>query len=252
MSPIRTRIFESPENGCAQVASEIAQLVRERSTLGRKLVLGLAIGDATLPLYDELAYLHREEGLSFKNVVTFNVSEYRGLDSAHPCSARAFMDRHLFSLIDIPKTNIHFLNGVVPAHQIEKHCADYEKKITRAGGIDYQILCTGRSGSIGANEPGSPIDSLTRLVKLTPSTRVDAQVHFPAPADVPTHAITMGCRTILDAKRIVLLAWGLKRCRIIRRTLDGAVSHALSASYLRTHPGASVYLDTYSASLLRK
>lgn len=252
MPTIHTRVFASPENGCSQLASEIAQLVRGRCAIGRKLVLGLATGQSTLPLYDELAYLHREEGLSFANVVTFNACEYHGLEPGHPSSARAYMDRHFFNLVDIPKANIHFLDGTVPAAQLDHHCSDYEKKISRAGGIDYQILGMGRSGSIGGNEPGSHIDSGTRLVQLAASTRREAQADFSNIAEVPTHVITIGCRTILEARKIVLLAWGVRTCRVIRRAIHGTISQALSASYLRTHPVASIYLDSSSASLLQK
>jgi glucosamine-6-phosphate deaminase len=250
--PLRFRVFENPDSASALIASEIAQLIRERAHLGRMAVLGLATGNTPLPLYDELIYLHREEGLSFRNVITFNLDEYVGLDSSHPWSFRSFMQEKLFDHVDILPGNIHFLAGNLDESKIRTHCASYERKISAAGGIDFQILGIGRNGHIGFNEPGSAIDSRTRWVKLGDMTREDLAPAFDGIENVPTHALTMGCSTILKARKIALLAWGSKKSRIIRHALKSPVSSKVCASYLQTHAAAQFILDVAAASQLQK
>ncbi len=249
LPPIQYRVFESPDSACVQVAAEIAQLIRERATLGRSAVLGLATGKTTRPLYQELVYLHREEGLSFQNVVTFNLDEYLGLRDTDPRSMRFFMQREFFDHVDIPAANIHFLSGVADAC-VAARCAGYEKEIVQAGGIDYQILGIGRNGHIGFNEPGTPISSRTRKVDLHEMTRTDAISAFGEIENVPTQAVTMGCGTILKARKIALLAWGSKKNRIVRRAVEGPVSPKTCASYLQTHPAARIYLDVPASLIL--
>lgn len=249
---LRYRVFENPDSASAQVASEIARLIRERATLGRTAVLGLATGTTPLPLYDELIYLHREEGLSFHNVITFNLDEYLGLDSDHPASFRSYMQRTFFDHVDLPPANIRFLSGKTAAAAITAHCVAYERKISSAGGIDYQILGIGRNGHIGFNEPGSAIDSCTRSVLLAETTREDAAPAFDGIANVPAHAITMGCGTILKARKIALLAWGSKKSRIVRRALESPVDPKISATFLQTHAAAQFFLDVPAASQVRR
>lgn len=249
---LRFRVFENPDSASAQVASEIARLIRERATLGRTAVLGLATGSTPLPLYDELIYLHREEGLSFRNVITFNLDEYLGLETGHPASFRSQMQRKFFDHVDLPPANIRFLSGKPAAAKTTAHCAAYERKITAAGGIDYQILGIGRNGHIGFNEPGSAIDSRTRRVQLDEATREDAAPAFDGIENVPTHALTMGCGTILKARRIALLAWSSKKSSIVRRALESRVTPKISASFLQTHAAAQFFLDLPAASLLRR
>ncbi|MES2920510.1 MAG: glucosamine-6-phosphate deaminase [Verrucomicrobiota bacterium] len=251
-SPLRFRVFENPDSASAQVASEIAWLIRERATLGRTAVLGLATGRTPLPLYDELIYLHREEGLSFQNVVTFNLDEYLGLASDHPASMRYFMQRTFFDHVDVPPAHIHFLSGSLADGGIPAHCAAYERKITDAGGIDLQVLGIGRNGHIGFNEPGTTIDSRTRRVQLDEMTRHDAEAEFGGLANVPTQALTVGCGTILAARKIALLAWGSKKSRIVRRALERPVTPKVSASFLQTHPATQFFLDLPAASLLSR
>ena len=251
-SAARFRVFENPDSACAQVAGEISQLIRERSVLGRPVVLGLATGKTPLPLYEELVYLHREEGLSFQNVVTFNLDEYLGLEPTHPAGFRSVMQRNLFDHVDIPPQNIHFLPGIIPDGEIAARCAAYEKEITRAGRIDFQILGIGRNGHIGFNEPGSTLNSRTRQVELCELTRGDAAEEFKGLENVPTHAVTMGCRTILASRKLVLLAWGAKKAPVVRRAIEGPVTADVSASYLKTHPAARFFLDPPAATLLKK
>lgn len=243
-------VFDSPEAASRQVASEIAQLIRERSSRGRQTVLGLATGSTPLPLYQELVRLHQEEGLSFKQVVSFNLDEYLGLKQDHPESYWTFMHRNFFDHVDILPENINIPSGTVSGNEIEAHCADYEARIRKAGGIDFQILGIGRTGHIGFNEPGTPIDAVTQKIHLDELTRRDAAPSFGGIENVPTEAITMGCGTILRARRIALLAWGSKKAAIVRQAIEGVITDQVSASFLQTHPAATFFLDRDAASQL--
>jgi glucosamine-6-phosphate deaminase len=249
---IRYRVFENPDSASAQVAVEIAHLIRERATLGRTAVLGLATGQTPIPLYDELIYQHREEGLSLKNVITFNLDEYLGLGPTHPASFRSYMQQHLFDHVDIPDKNIRFLSGDIADENVASHCAAYEKQINTAGGIDFQILGIGSNGHIAFNEPGTAATSRTRRVMLRETTREDAAETFEGLENVPTEALTMGCATILRARKIAMLAWGSKKARIVRRALQGPVTPRVCASYLQNHPNTQFFLDPMAASVLRK
>jgi glucosamine-6-phosphate deaminase len=247
---MKYRVFETPESACVQVASEMALLIRERAILNRTAVFGLTTGKSTVPLYQELIYLHREERLSFQNVITFNVDEYRGLEAAHPSSSRAFMQREFFDHVDIPPQNIHFLSGMTSALDAPAFCSAYESRIAAVGGIDYQILGIGRNGHIGLNEPGTPINARTRMVKLHETTRTGIAVKFGGIESAPTHALTMGCGTILEARRIALLAWGARKNRVVKRAMNEPISSKTCASYLQTHSHASVYLDVPASLVL--
>ncbi|MES2996799.1 MAG: glucosamine-6-phosphate deaminase [Verrucomicrobiota bacterium] len=242
--------FESPAAACKIVAAEIAGLIRSRNESGQSVVLGLATGGTPIPLYQELIRLHREEGLSFKNVITFNLDEYLGLPREHAESYWTFMHRNLFDHIDIPEENIHLPSGIIPPAEITAHCAEYENAIAAAGGIDFQVLGIGRTGHIGFNEPGTPITSRTHKIHLDPITREDAAPAFGGLENVPTEAITMGCGTILDARMIVLLAWGEKKADIVQQAIEGEITDQISASFLQTHPDATFILDEGAASRL--
>jgi glucosamine-6-phosphate deaminase len=228
----------------------MAALIRDRTTAGRTTVLGLATGGTPIPLYQELIRLHREEGLSFANVVTFNLDEYLGLPKEHPESYWSFMHHNLFNHIDLPPQNIHLPDGMVAESGIPTHCSAYEAAIRNAGGIDFQILGIGRTGHIGFNEPGSPKESRTRRIHLDPVTRHDAAPAFGGLENVPTHAITMGCGTILEARKIALMAWGSKKADIVREAISGPITDQVSASFLQQHPDATFYLDKEAASAL--
>lgn len=242
------QVFENTQAACRELAAEIAQLIRERAAAGKTAVLGLATGGTPIPFYQELIRLHREEGLSFKNVVTFNLDEYLGLERDHKESYWTFMHQNLFNHIDVGQVNLP--SGTVADADIDAHCAAYEKAIADAGGLDFQLLGIGRTGHIGFNEPGSEKDSRTRRVHLDEITRQDAAPAFGGIDNVPTHAITMGCGTILEARRIVLLAWGEKKADIVKEALTGPVNDVVSASYLQEHPNAVFYLDRGAASAL--
>ncbi len=248
----RFRIFENPDSASACVASEMAQLIRERATLGRNAVFGFASGSTALPLFAELIYLHQEEGLSFANVVTFNLGEYLGLETVAPGSLRSFMMRNLFDHLDIPPGNHHFLRGDLHLSAINAHCTAYEAEIARAGGIDIQLLGIGRNGHIAFNEPNSPQNSPTRCTALAESTREDAAAEFGTCSRVPVAALTMGCSTILEARRIILMAWGSKKASVSRRAVFGPITPKLPASFLQCHPAAHIYLDPPAAAVLIK
>ena len=242
------RVFADRTAACRVLAAEVAELVRSINDTGRPAVLGLATGRTPLPFYAELIRLHREGKLSFANVISFNLDEYLGLPHGHPESYRTFMERELFSHVDMRPENINIPDGT--PEDIPARCAAYEKAIRDAGGIDFQLLGIGRTGHIGFNEPGSPRDSRTRKVELDPITREDAAPAFGGLEHVPTHAISMGCGTILEARKIALLAWGSAKASIVKEALNGPITDQVSASFLQEHPDATFYLDAEAGSEL--
>lgn len=241
---IPTVIFESSGAAAAALAQEVRALVETRQKEGKSVVLGLATGSTPVPFYRELIRLHREEGLSLKNVVTFNLDEYHGLAPTHPESYFRFMREQLFDHVDIPAENIHLPSGLVPSEAIFDHCHAYEEMIDAAGGIDFQILGIGRTGHIGFNEPGSSRDSLTRRITLDRITRQDAAGDFRGEENVPRFAITMGVGTILRARKIVLMAWGEGKAEVVARAVEGTVTEAVSASFLQEHGNARFFVDS--------
>ena len=250
MSMVSVKVFPTPEDAARELADEVVALIRANDDAGRPTVLGLATGSTPLPFYAELIRRHKEEGLSFKNVTTFNLDEYLGLAPDHPESYRYFMQTNLFDHIDIDPAHTHVPNGLVADEEIEAHCRQYEKQIKEAGGIDLQILGIGRTGHIGFNEPGSPKNSRTRRIELDELTRTDAAPAFGGIENVPTHAITMGCGTILEARRLRLMAWGEKKAEIVRRALREPVTPEVSASFLQEHPDSRFLLDQSAAAKL--
>jgi glucosamine-6-phosphate deaminase len=249
---VRTLVQPSSDAASAALASEVAALVREREEAGMDTVLGLATGSTPVPFYRELIRLHREEGLSFRRVITFNLDEYYGLPRDHPESYFRFMRDQLFDHIDIDPERIHLPDGTVPMESVYRHCLDYERRIAEAGGLDLQILGIGRTGHIGFNEPGSAVDSRTRMITLDRVTRQDAAADFMGVANVPRSAITMGVGTILEAKRLVLMAWGANKAGIVREAVEGAVTDQVSASFLQTHGNATFLVDGAAAGALTR
>ncbi|HZE85797.1 MAG TPA: 6-phosphogluconolactonase, partial [Puia sp.] len=205
---IPVKIFNSLEEGSRFIGKEISDLIREKASKGQKAVLGLATGSSPKSLYSELVRLHREEGLSFRNVVTFNLDEYYPIDNDALQSYNRFMKEQLFNKVDIDPANCHIPNGEWKKEDIKKHCMEYEAMIVEAGGIDLQILGIGNNGHIGFNEPGSSQFSHTRLIPLDNSTRIANSNEFQNISKVPRLAITIGIGTIMMAKRIILMAWG--------------------------------------------
>lgn len=248
---IPVKIFPDAKNGSAFVAAEIAKLIRDKQARNETCVLGLATGSTPKSLYAELVRLHKE-GLSFKNVVTFNLDEYYPIEKEAWQSYNNFMHRLLFDHVDIDKKNIHIPNGELPKDEIKKHCAEYERQIEEAGGIDLQILGIGNNGHIGFNEPGSSIYSKTRLINLENSTRLANAYEFANISEVPRLAITMGISTILKAKRIILLAWGPAKAPVVQRSVEGQVTESVPASLLQQHGDCTFIVDEVAASELTR
>ena len=249
---IPVTVYSSSTQASRAVAQEIAALIGLKAARGEKTVLGLATGSTPTGVYNELVRLHRQEGLSFRNVVTFNLDEYWPMNPDDLQSYRRFMNEHLFDHIDILPENAHVPDGTVPLEKVAAFCHEYEAKIREAGGLDYQILGIGRTGHIGFNEPGSPRDSRTRLITLDRVTRMDAASDFFGEWNVPRKAITMGVETILSARTVVLLAFGEHKATPIRRAVEGEISAHVAASYLQQHPSARIVLDTAAASELTR
>ncbi|HMP00947.1 MAG TPA: glucosamine-6-phosphate deaminase [Gemmatales bacterium] len=247
---IPTLMFEQSSMASRHVALMIESLIRQNNSAGRPTVLGLATGSTPIGLYRELIRLHRDEGLDFSRVITFNLDEYYPMPPDDPHSYHAWMHAHLFRHLNIPARNIHIPRGDLPPEAVAEHCADLEEKIRRVGGIDFQILGIGRSGHIGFNEPGSTRQSRTRLVTLDPVTRRDAASGFFGLENVPQQAITLGVGTILEAKKIVIMAFGEHKADIAQRSIECEPSDAITASYLQQHGDATFILDEAVASKL--
>ncbi len=240
---VPTVIFPDSAKAAKTLAQEVKQLIETKNKAGQPAVLGMATGSTPVPFYRELIRLHKEEGLSFKNVITFNLDEYYGLSADHPESYSMFMAEQLFDHIDIPKANINLPSGTVPGDQVFNHCRQYEEKIQASGGIDLQILGIGRTGHIGFNEPGSSRDSMTRRITLDRVTRQDAASDFRGEQNVPHFAITMGVGSILRAKKLVLMAWGENKAVMVAKAVEGPMTEAISASFLQDHPDARFFID---------
>ena len=240
-------IFERAEGASKEIANEIKALILEKQQQNQPCVLGLATGSSPLSVYKELVQMH-QQGLSFKNVITFNLDEYFSLAPQHIQSYHYFMHDHLFDHIDILPENIHIPKGQLSLDEIEDYCKSYEDKIKAAGGIDLQLLGIGRTGHIGFNEPGSHINSLTRLVTLDHLTRFDAAEAFNGIENVPSKAITMGIDTIMQARRILLMAWGMNKAEVVAKAIEGKVDSSIPCSYLQQHSNTTVILDNEAAS----
>lgn len=231
-----------------QVAARIAEIIRARP----EAVLGLATGSTPIGVYRELIRLHREEGLDFSKVVTFNLDEYFPMAPENLHSYHRFMWENLFDHININPNNVHIPRGDIARDDVDAHCQAYEAAIRAAGGIDFQILGIGQTGHIGFNEPGSSAYSRTRLVVLDTMTRRTAAADFFGAENVPTEAITMGVATILEAREIALIATGEHKAAIIKRAVEGEIDHAVAATYLQQHPRVTCHLDAAAAAELTR
>jgi len=249
---IPVTIVDNLKEGSLLAAKQIAKLIRDKQAQNQHCVLGLATGSTPKTLYAELVRMHKEEGLSFKNVITFNLDEYYPIENDALQSYNSYMHRHLFDHVDIDKKNIHIPNGELPKEAIKQHCADYESQIEAAGGIDLQILGIGNNGHIGFNEPGSSIYSRTRLINLENSTRLANAYEFANISQVPRLAITMGISTIMRARKVILLAWGPAKAPVIREAVEGNVTEQVPASLLQQHTDCTFILDTAAAAELTR
>ncbi len=249
---IPIKLWDNPDEGAIQIARYIALCIRQKQQESEHIVLGLATGSSPIKIYNELVRMHREEGLSFVNVISFNLDEYYPLRPDANQSYVKFMNEYLFSHIDINPANVHIPNGDIPIEYVENFCTEYEKKIELLGGIDIQILGIGRTGHIGFNEPGSWLSSKTRLVKLDHLTRVDAVKDFGKEEYVPYRAITMGISTILKARQIFIMAWGSHKASVVQHAIEGDITEMVPATYLQNHNNVKFYLDAAAASELTK
>ena len=240
-------VFPTSGQAARHVALMIESLIRQNNSASRPTVLGLPTGSTPVSLYRELVRLHKEAGLDFSRVITFNLDEYYPMDPEDPQSYRRWMRETFFDHVNILPQNIHVPDGTIPEEEVEDYCMRYEQRIRRAGGIDLQVLGIGRTGHIGFNEPGSTRHSRTRRVTLDPVTRRDAASSFFGEENVPHQALTMGVGTILDAKKIVLMAFGEHKSAIVQRAVEGAISDGVTASFLQQHPDATYLLDQAAA-----
>ena len=249
---IHNVIFESSQEASLLVAQEIATLIRNKNKAKKSCVLGLATGSSPIKVYEELVRLHKEEGLSFANVITFNLDEYYPMDKSNIQSYFYFMHEHLFNHVDILPTNINIPDGSIDKKDVYQYCVDYEMKIKALGGLDFQLLGIGRTGHVGFNEPGSHFNSGTRSITLDHITRIDAAPSFLGVNNVPRKAITMGIGTLRAAKRIVLLGWGISKSEILKKTIENEMTAEVPATYLQEHTNTTFILDKEASAELTR
>ena len=249
---IPVKVYKNASEASLEVANRISRLIREKAEKNETAVLGLATGSTPIKVYEELVRQHREEGLSFQNVVTFNLDEYFPMKAEAEQSYVTFMNKNLFDHVDIKRENINIPDGTISFEEVEEYCIQYENKISSYGGIDIQLLGIGRTGHIGFNEPGSAPNSGTRMIILDDLTRRDASRAFGGKENVPTHAITMGVGSIFKAKEIILMAWGENKAEIVQKSVEGEVSSQIPATFLQLADSAEYILDEGAASLLTR
>jgi glucosamine-6-phosphate deaminase len=246
------KIWDDSQEASRHVARSIALAIRQKQQDGDHIVLGLATGSTPIKVYEELVRMHKEEGLSFHNVITFNLDEYYPMSREAQQSYWRFMHEYLFDHVDVQPENIHIPDGTLPMEKIAGYCEFYEKQIDLAGGIDIQLLGIGRTGHIGFNEPGAWESSPTRMVRLDHITRHDASKDFQSGDDVPYRAITMGVGSIFKARTVYLMAWGQHKASIIQQAIEGEISTSVPASFLQKHPNVKVVLDKSASEELTK
>lgn len=249
---IPCQVFDHASMASTTIARHIANLIKSRQAEGKNCVLGLATGSTPVGVYAELVRLHQEEALSFSNVITFNLDEYFPMQPRELQSYVRFMNEHLFSLIDILPENINIPDGTLSSGEVHSYCQGYEQRIKDAGGLDIQILGIGRTGHIGFNEPGSKNTSRTRMITLDKITRQDAASDFFGDENVPRRAITMGVGTILDAREIIIIAYGEHKAAIVAGAVEGEISSSVSASFLQQHDNSMFVMDVAAAQMLTR
>jgi glucosamine-6-phosphate deaminase len=245
-------VFNRASDASVAAAREIAELIREKAAQGQMCVLGLVAGSSPVNVYDELVRMHRNGEISFANVITFNLDEYFPMQPFELQSIARFMHEHLFDLVDIQPSNVHIPDGAIPKEDVAEYCHQYEQLIRDCGGIDIQLLGINRTGHIGLNEPGSDRATRTRMITLDTVTRTDAASDFFGAENVPRYAITMGVGTILEAKRIMLLAFGEGKADIVAKTVEGYANTTIPATFLQDHPDTRFLLDESAASSLTR
>ncbi len=249
---VPTLVYATSGQATRHVALMIESLIRQNNSAGRPTVLGLPTGSTPVGLYRELIRQHREQELDFSRVVTFNLDEYFPMKPDDPHSYNLWMHETFFDHVNIPPANINIPDGTIPAEEVEDWCIHYEQKIRRLGGLEILVLGIGRTGHVGFNEPGSTRHSRTRMVTLDPVTRRDAASGFFGEDNVPHQAVTMGVGTILDARKVVLMAFGEHKAPMVQRAVEGDISESVAASFLQQHTDATFLLDQAAAGELAK
>ncbi|HJH65428.1 MAG TPA: glucosamine-6-phosphate deaminase [Bacteroides mediterraneensis] len=250
LEKIPTNIFETIEEGVVQIANEIVAKIQDRQREGKFCTIAVGTGASLRPLFAELIRKHKDEGVSFRNVVFFNLYEYYPLSEGGGSSFN-HLNKLFLSQIDIDRQNIFTMDGTIPQEGITEHCRLYEQRIQTFGGIDIVIMGVGREGNIGMNEPGSHASSTTRLILIDATSRSEA-AHNIGVDNLPPCSITMGINTILSARKVYLLAWGEDKADIIRSAVEDKVSDTLPASYLQIHANTSVCIDLAAAAHLTR
>ena len=252
LEKIPVKIFANSKEGSYYVAQQIANLIKQKQQEGSNCVIGLATGSSPKTLYAHLVKMHKEDGLSFKNVITFNLDQYYPMDKDALQSYHYFMRKNLFEHTDINPQNYHLPDGMITKENVKKHCLSYEQQIEEAGGLDLQILGIGTNGHIGFNEPGSGIYTKTRLTTLDNSTRLANSYEFGNMTEVPRMAITMGISTILKSKKIILMAWGQAKASVIKKAVEDDDTEDVPASLLQNHDDCTFIIDETAASALTR
>ena len=240
---LHTVSFENSKDASILIAREICDLIKAKQGNNKNCVIGFATGSSPTKVYQEIIKIHNNESLSFFNVIAFNLDEYFPIEKDDNNSYHHFMNENLFDHIDIPKENINIPSGDISEKEIKKFCSSYEKKIEKFGGIDIQLLGIGRTGHIGFNEPGSHFNSKTRLITLDHTTRFDASKSFNGIENVPSKALTMGVRTIFNSKRIIVMAWGIQKSLIVKKSVEDDVTSLIPTTYLQKHKNTTLVLD---------
>jgi len=243
LEKIPTTICGSDLDAALRVAGILADVIRRHNREGKRTVLGLATGHTPINVYRELIRMHREEGLDFSKVISFNLDEYYPMPPDSIQSYHRWMKENFFDHVNIPAASISMPDGALKESEIASFCEGYEARIKAAGGIDVQILGIGRTGHVGFNEPGSSRESRTRVISLDRVTRMDAASDFFGESNVPKQAITMGVGTILDARQVLLMAFGEQKAPIIRKAVEGPITDSVAASFLQEHPNAQIFVD---------
>jgi len=252
LEKIPVKIFASSVDGSFYIAQQIANLIKQKQQEGINCVIGLATGSSPKTLYAHLVKMHKEDGLSFKNVITFNLDQYYPMDKDALQSYHYFMRKNLFEHTDINPQNYHLPDGMITKENVKEHCLSYEQQIEEAGGLDLQILGIGTNGHIGFNEPGSGIYTKTRLTSLDNSTRLANSYEFGNMTEVPRMAITMGISTILKSKKIILMAWGQAKASVIKKAVEDDDTEDVPASLLQNHDDCTFIIDETAASALTR
>ncbi|MDG1889198.1 MAG: glucosamine-6-phosphate deaminase [Flavobacteriaceae bacterium] len=249
---LHTVTFENAKDASLLIAREICDLIKSKQEKNKNCVIGFATGSSPTKVYQEIIKIHKDESLSFYNVIAFNLDEYYPIEKDDHNSYHHFMNENLFDHIDIPKENINIPSGQISEKEIKKFCSVYEKKIEKNGGIDIQLLGIGRTGHIGFNEPGSHFNSTTRLITLDHTTRFDASISFNGIENVPSKALTMGIRTIFNSKRIIMMAWGIQKSLIVKKSVEDNITSLIPTTYLQNHKNTTLVLDKECSSELTR